>query len=219
MRVAVKRRGLILSFDSILFLLIFTVLLGGAVFGARYMYFSHRLTATFLQASAVDSALWEYAHAHEAVDYTPIAPYSRMPIKDGHLRYDYKHYPEVLSYGLTREYPMTIHEAGVIANQRGGDNGVTDDGLDFGYFHQKIQFCKDGEKPGPDALYKFYYIPLDMYGNPVNPGNPDSEGFPVCQYALIVAVRSETGDTLYYLSKGSYPHEQLTKNRPAILDS
>ena len=212
-----QRRGMILSLNMILFLLTCLILLGGVVYGARYMYLSHRLEAIQLQASAIDSALREYAHSHQAFDYTPESPYSRYPQKNGHLYVNQKN--NMLNYGTSPEYPMAIFKDGKVANQRGSDNSVEDDGLDFGYFHQKIAFCADGEKPGPNVLYKFLYVPLDRYGNPIKSGNSRSKGFPVSKYALVVAVRSQNGDTLYYVSKGSYPHEQLTKNRPSVLDS
>lgn len=215
MRFATKKKGMLLSINLVLALLIFTLLVGGAAYGAHNMYLSHKIEAVKLQASAIDNTLHEYAHGHQAVDYAPASQYGRQPRTDGHL------YTKdgLLNYGMTPEYPMAIYPDGKVANQRGDDNSIGDDGLDFGYFHEKIEWCKKGEKPGPSVLYKFLYVPLDQYGNPIKKGDSRSEGFPVARYALVCAVRGQNGDTLYYLSKGSYPHEMLTKTRPSCLNS
>lgn len=214
LRLPAKKKGMLLSINLVLALMLFVLLAGGAAYGAHSLYLSHKIEAVQLQASAIDHALQEYAHGHQAVDYAPASQYGRQPRTDGHL------YTKdgLLNYGMTSEYPMAIYEDGKVANQRGNDNSVGDDGLDFGYFHKQIEWCKKGEKPGPNVLYKFLYVPLDRYGNPIKTGNSQSAGFPVARYALVCAVRAQNGDTLYYLSKGSYPHESLTKTRPSCLN-
>lgn len=182
-----KRYGFLLSIQNVAMLLILVVMIGATGGTGYYMYTNSRNENIKIQAHTLDKALVAYARKHKGID--------REKLKASVVTNNYG-----AVYQQRQDFPLRLTSKGAVYN----NTSDLDSGDDFGYILRKIEFFEGTEaafKTKPENhLYKFFYQPLDEYGNVLEKTSERPAAF----YKLLVYIKSFQGGVTLYESPGSY---------------